>query len=129
MYILDAFDAICQTAVPVNGCFVALMERVPFYGGPEEGGWYGTDIVVVAYQYFETREAAEYAKTRIETLAAELEAQNKVEYGEQCLRDMDWLEARGLESNFLPEPDGPSEYYVTITDSYPEGSIGKRGYK
>jgi hypothetical protein len=90
---------------------------VPFYGGPEEGGWWGHDTVLEAYQQFPTKEAAEAAKLEVEKFASEMNGIRKREFGEYCLNSMEWLEARGLDADFLPEPDGETEYFVTIEDT------------
>lgn len=127
-YLQDAFDHVCKEAKKAGGFYVSLMENVPYYGGPEEGGWWGSDTRLVAYQYFTTEEAAEAAKDKVEELAAELSAQARRNFGEQCLRELDWLEARGLDADYLPEPDGESEFFVTVTEGLPQESEGVRGY-
>lgn len=38
---------------------------------------------------------------------------------------MEWLEARGLDADYLPEPDGELSYFVTIEDQ--PGSSESRG--
>lgn len=68
-FIEDAFRHICKDAKPATGAYVCLMESVPYYGGPEEGGWWGRDRVVVAYQWFETEEGAEAAREAVVALA------------------------------------------------------------
>lgn len=127
-YLQSAFDAVCKEAKKPEGYYVVLMERRPFYGGPEEGSWWGSDQIVTAYQHFTTEEAANAAKEQVEKLAKELSEESKKEFGKQCLREMNWLEARGLDANFLPEPDGESEYYVTITEELPQDRYQERGY-
>lgn len=128
-YLQQAFNTVCKNAKPANGCYVVLMERSQYYGGPEEGGWWGTDNNVVAYNWVETEEEANALKVKIEQFAEELSQEARKEYGKQCLRESEWLEARGLDDSFLPEPDGPAEYYVTITEDYPQGSRGCRYYE
>jgi hypothetical protein len=114
---------------PASTHYVTLMERVPFYGGPEEGGWWGEDHRIVAYQAFSTEEAAQAAFNGVQTLAAELSAEARTEFGKRCLRESAWLEARGLDDNFLPEPDGDSEFYVLMSEGLPEESHGSRHYE
>jgi hypothetical protein len=127
-FVKQAFEAVCKEAKPAGVFYVAMFELVPYYGGPEEGGWWGEDNILVAYQRFDTQEAADAAKEKIEELAADLSAQERTAHGEYCLRTMEWLDDRGLDADFLPEDDGPSEYYVTVTDSLPESSYGCRHY-
>jgi hypothetical protein len=127
-YLKSAFDQVCKDAKQAQGFYVCLMEYQPFYGGPEEGGWWGHDISLVAYQWFPTEEQAETARLAVLKLAKELEAESRKDYGRQCLREMDWLDARGLDANFLPEPDGPSTFSVVVSEGLPEETRGCRQY-
>ena len=124
-YVRAAFDTICDEAQTATGCFVSLYVTVPFYGGPEEGGWWGHDTYVVASQEFIDMHAADGAKEKAEKLAKELSEESRKDFGNQCLREMAWLEARGLESDYLPEPDGDSRYWVCTEDQ--RGSHESRG--
>lgn len=127
-HLQQAFNTVCSEAKQAQGFYVSLMESVPYYGGPEEGGWWGSDHIVHAYQYYATEEAANAAAEAVKKLAEELETQAKREFGEQCLREMEWLDARGLDADYLREPDGNSEFFVTVTESLPENSFGDRQY-
>lgn len=128
-YLQQAFDAICNQSIQAGGCYVVLMEEVLFYGGPEEGGWWGRNTYIVAYQHFPTRFQAEVAEREIRLLAEELQAESRKTFGEQCLREMAWLDARGLDADFLPEPDGESRYYVKVCEELPTESRGCRHYE
>lgn len=127
-YIESAFHAVCKEAREAAGWYVCLMEEVPFYGGPEEGGWWGEDTFLVAYQHFPSEEQALAAEMAVEGLAAILSNDSRREYGEHCLREMAWCEERGLEADFLPEPDGESRYYVTVVSTLPMNHYGNRQY-
>jgi hypothetical protein len=127
-YLQQAFDLVCKEAKTAETYYVALIEDAPFYGGPEEGGWWGSDRVVVAYQAFDTQEAAEAARAEVEKLADELGQQAKRSHGNHCLNQMEWLDARGLDADFLPEDDGPSEFHVTCSQGIPQGYRGERCY-
>lgn len=127
-YVASAFHAVCKEAASRKEHYVVLWQEAPFYGGPEEGGWWGADQIVEAYEQFPTADAAEAAAEKVRTLAEELSAESKREFGEQCLREMEWLESRGLDADFLPEPDGESRYYVTIETAIPKDRIAERGY-
>ena len=96
--------------------YVTLYEDIPFYGGPEEGGWWGSDCVLVESAHFNFREDAEQAKVRVLELATDLSAAAKKLYGERCLAECEWLDARGLDDDFLPQPDGESKYFVVVED-------------
>lgn len=63
-YIEAAFDAICTEAQRTDQWYVCLMVSVPFYGGPEEGGWWGEDSHCVKFQCFPTEDMAEQVKER-----------------------------------------------------------------
>ncbi len=128
-YLQSAFNEVCKEAKPAQGYFVSLMEYVRVYLGPEEGGCYGTDTHLVAYQYFSTEEAAEEAAKKVRELAKELKADAQREHGEMCLRQMEWLDARGLDADFLPEDDGPSDFCVVVSEGLPEESTCSRHYE
>ena len=115
-YISQSFYTVCQSASLPESHYVSLYCKSQYYGGPEEGGWWGTDHHLEAFQEFNTIESANIAKAKIEILASELTVESRKEYGEQCLRETAWLDVRGLDDSFLPEPDGPDEYYVLVEE-------------
>ena len=125
MSIQEAFFDVCRDAKPAESHYVSLYASVPYYGGPEEGGWWGSDTVLIAYECFDTEEAADAAEAKVKELAEQLSQQSKREFGEQCLREMEWLDARGLDADYLPEPDGETNYYVAREAS--PGSQVSRG--
>jgi hypothetical protein len=117
MSLQEAFFGICKDAIPAKSYYVSLYLNQSFYGGPEEGGWWGSDTVLIAYQQFPTEEAAQTAREAVEKLASELNTQSRREFGEQCQREMEWLEARGLDADYLPEVDGEDSYFVAVEDN------------
>jgi hypothetical protein len=125
MSIREAFFSICDDAKPRESHYVSLYVNTPYYGGPEEGGWWGSDTHLVAYQEFRTEAQAELAKDQVQELAKELNADAKRSFGEQCLREMEWCEARGLDADYLPEVDGEESYSVVIEEQ--PGSMESRG--
>ena len=133
MSIERAFHAICQEAINhrPRGYHVSLYEDVPYYGGPEEGGWWGHDTVLLASQEFDTEEAAQAALERVKKFAAELEQDARSQYGERCRAELDWCEARGIDdsNSVFGEVDGPSKYVVRI-ENYPGEHVyrGERFY-
>lgn len=84
-FLREAFHQVCKDAKPAEGWYVSLIEVIPYYGGPEEGGWWGSDREVIAYQHFATEEAAQAAKEAVKKLAEELSQQARREFGRQCL--------------------------------------------
>lgn len=110
--IAEAFDAVCATAARRATCYLVLYRREQFYGGPEEGGWYGHDDFVEAYQQFPTEEAAEAARKAVEEMAARLTREAEEERNMAARRACEWAEARG------ESLDGPDDAYWTRGDQY-----------
>jgi hypothetical protein len=125
MSVSEAFFATCQQAKPARSSYVSLYVRAPYYGGPEEGGWWGSDTILVAYQEYPSEQQAEAARLAVEQLAAELTHEAKRGHGQQCLREMEWLEARGLDADYLPEVDGPEDYFVAVEEQ--PGALSSTG--
>jgi hypothetical protein len=115
-YLQQAFEHVCEGAVKRNKCYLSIYEDCPYYGGPEEGGWWGHDTLLVASKDYPTEDAARQALDAVHKFANELQAASERAHGERCLHELEWLESRGLDADFLPEPDGPSDYWVTIED-------------
>lgn len=125
----QAFFEICREAKPAKAAYVSLYVSIPFYGGPEEGGWWGRDVELVAYERFESMEAAEAALEAVKAYAEKLSREAKDHFNAGCASEMEWLEARGLDADFLPEVDGEAEYYAVTEVSPGEGVYrGERGY-
>ena len=127
-YMQAAFDQVIADALVPEDWYVTLVESVPFYGGPEEGGWWGEDTFIVKYKKFPSHELAEQAANAVRKLAKEMTHQAQREYGQYCLNTMEMLDARGLDADYLPEPDGPTKYYVTVTQEIVQESRGCRQY-
>jgi hypothetical protein len=129
-HIKDAFEQAITNAKQPESWYVCLMEEVPFYVGPEEDGTWGSDRFLIQYKEFSTYELAALAYQEVTKLAKKLEQEAQRDYDQHCLHSLDWLEARGLEPNFLPEPDGPTRYYVCITETLPDSQVyGSRHYE
>jgi hypothetical protein len=127
-----AFAEICKEAVEcVQGFYVVLWREEPFYGGPEEGGWWGRNLIPVAYQRFATSDAAHAASNAVRKLAAEMTADAQREHGRACLAQLEFCEERGIDDSdsVFGEDDGPESYYVTVDDKLPEPMFGSRHYE
>ena len=125
-----AFFEVCTSPVETVGHYLSLYLNSPYYGGPEEGGWWGSDSSLVASQYFPTEEQAIEARDRASNLVKEMNDEARKDYGNQCRRELDWCEARGLEQSFLSEVDGEANYWLCVEST--EGSqesIGCRYYE
>lgn len=130
--IKEAFEKVCKDAVEAKGYYVSLIENVPFYGGPEEGGWWGKDRIVVSYKHFATEAAAQLAYDAVKKLAKKMSNEAKKEYGRLCLQQCEYLESRGLDADdnsVFGEMDGETEYTVSMTDTVPENYYENRHYE
>jgi len=129
--ISDAFDALVPNAIPCNRYFVALWRRIPFFGGPEEGGWWGADNIPVKYTEVATEEAAEELRAKILARAKELSREASRVHGRACLDQLAWCEARGIDdsNDVFGEDDGAEEWWVSVQTELPEASYGNRHYE
>ena len=112
MSIKEAFFAVCSDAKPVRASYVSLYVNSPYYGGPEEGGWWGEDCKLVAYQICADDEEADFVQAKVCELAESLTRDAAKSFGNACLAQCEWLDARGLDSDYLPEVDGEESYFV-----------------
>lgn len=113
-YLKSAFFAACEDAVPASSHYVSLYVEIPFYGGPEEGGWWGRDVELVAHKEVKTDAEAEAIRAQVEKLARELSEQARDTFNRACAEQCEWLEARGLDADYLPEVDGEERYIVRV---------------
>jgi hypothetical protein len=126
----EAFFLVCEAAVPAKASYVSLYVKKPFYGGPEEGGWWGEDTTLVAYHRCETEVQAEAVQARVEELAREMSDDARRGFTQGCQAQMEWLNARGLDADYLPEVDGEKTYWVAVEDRPGEhASLGCRHYE
>ena len=121
-YISAAFHAIAPNASTPAPYAVTLYVSVPYYGGPEEGGWYGRDVQLVAWNEYPSQMAALHAAQKMAEKAKEMSEVATRAHGEQCNREMEWCDARGLDYDYLPEPDGPESYFTKVE---PVGEVGR----
>lgn len=121
----EAFFQVCADAVPAAASYVSLYKTTPYYGGPEEGGWWGEDNVLVAHHRCSSEVEAEAVKEKVEALAKQLSDEAKSNYGRACLAQCEWLEKRGLDSDFLPEVDGEERFWVAVEEV--PGVLASRG--
>jgi len=111
-YIKAAFFEVCTEAETAERHFVSLYCNHRFYGGPEEGGWYGTDTTLVASQEVPTEADAVTMQAAAVDLAEKLTKQAEDVRNRHYAAQLEWLEARGLDADFLPEPDGGDSFWV-----------------
>jgi hypothetical protein len=126
----QAFFEICAAAKPAQSSYVSLYVDLPYYGGPEEGGWWGNDTELVAYHECISDVEAKLVKDAVDALAEKLSKDAKDSFYRRCAAECEWLEARGLDSGFLPEVDGEERYWVTVEERPGEhGHQGSRHYE
>lgn len=118
-YIEQAWEMAIKEPQIAHPCYLCLISTYRAYGGPEEGGWWYDVSTLEEWKEFPSREAAEETKEQLEKIADELNFLARQEHGSYCQRSMEWLEARGLEADFLPEPDGEEKYIIEIHDTLP----------
>lgn len=120
----EAWDELTENAETGEECYVSLYRDVSFYGGPEEGGWWGTDSILVEYKFCASRQAAEELVKAMQVKVAELVREDVTAWGEQCLVELDAAAERGIDPEELPEMDGPDGFHVLI-ESFP----GQHAYR
>lgn len=116
MSLRNAFFTACKDATPAASWFVSLYVNNPYYGGPEEGGWWGSDTSLVATQEYQGEKTANLAREHVEKLAEQATKDAGRAYGEHCLAETEWLDARMLDDDYLPEVDGHADYWVTVEE-------------
>lgn len=119
-YIYEAFKQVCESSKQANTWYVCLCINQRCYGGPEEGGWWYDRGELCEYQVFNNEDTANEVAEKVKEVAKQLSDDSRKKHGEAALRSLEWLEARGLDADYLPEPNGEEEYYVMVTDSLPQ---------
>jgi hypothetical protein len=129
MSIKEAFFEVCNEAKPAERSYVSLYVTLPFYGGPEEGGWWGHDTELVAY--FEATNAveAEAVSDRVTDLAEELSKEAKVSHDRASAASVEWVEHDPMAdvSDYFPEVDGEETYWVAV-ESQPGSHVSRGGH-
>lgn len=120
-----AFFDVIRDARLADAYHVSLYLRCPFYGGPEEGGWWGEDVVLIATQQFRVEVEARNSLEAVEQLAERLSEESRRNHDRLCDIQSDYCEDRGVDdSNLLfGEVDGHGEYFVVL-----ESQIGSHAH-
>ena len=108
----EAFFTVCANAQQVKGNYVSLYINEPFYGGAEEGGWWGSDTFLCASEWCATQEEAEAKLEAVKQLAKQLNKEAKDAFNQQCRDELDAADARGVDYDTLREVDGEMTYWV-----------------
>jgi hypothetical protein len=119
-----------ESPVPCSKFYVVLWVNCPYYGGPEEGGWWGNDRIPQAYTECATEAQAEALRDRIEVLAQSLSSEASRDHGRTCLNQLAYCEARGIDdsNSVYGETDGEDSYDVSVQENRPEATYGDRHY-
>jgi hypothetical protein len=125
----EAFFEVCRNAEPARSSYVSLYVNRSYYGGPEEGGWWGADTELIASQECSNDVEAQAILAKVQELAAQKSKDAKQAYNQACRAQCEWLEARGLDDDFLREVDGEDKYWATV-ESTPGSQVrqGNRYY-
>ena len=110
---LQAWNEIIEDREVAQECYLSLYENVPYYGGPEEGGWWGSLHILKEYCKCSSREAAEMLMEKLQERCEQLNKESKKADGEDCLRHMERADQRGEDVDDYGY-DGPSTYYMLI---------------
>lgn len=124
-YIEDAFNQVCEDAEPTKSAYVSLYVSSPFYGGPEEGGWWGRDVSLVSTFHCMTMEKADAVLEKVKELAKELSEKAKQDFYTQCRNELDAADRRGIDYDSLREVDGEETYFVVKEEI--QGEQSSRG--
>jgi hypothetical protein len=109
-----AFHRVCRKAKPADYYYVSLYAYHSVYLGPEEGGCWGQDVELISSQEYFCKRDAVRALNKCRRLIKKLDKDARDNHGNYCNRQLEWLEARGLEADYLRENDGPTTYGCII---------------
>jgi hypothetical protein len=131
MSIEKAFYAVCENAKPARASYVSLYRREPFFGGPEEGGWWSHDDKLVAYHRCSNDVDAEAIEAEVDKLAERMTKEAQQSFNEACFAECLEAERRNVDVDDLyPEVDGPVRYWVATEERPGElASEGNRHYE
>lgn len=118
MTIDEAFWRTCADAVLPRKAYVSLYKSIRWYGGPEEGGWWGTTTTLEGYVLCHTMEEAWARARAVVSFAEEMTREAREAYGRMCLEQCEAAWARGMDPDDMygSEPDAPEEYSVEVEE-------------
>lgn len=110
---LQAWNEIIEDSEVAQECYLSLYENAPYYGGPEEGGWWGHLHILQKYCKCSSYAQAEMLMEKLRDHCKQLTEEAKKADGNDCLRHMERADRRG-EDVSDDGYDGPSTYYMII---------------
>ena len=113
---IEAWNAVTEgEATAAQPHYVSLYEDLPFYGGAEEGGWWGNDRILREYLQVPSLAAAEALRYQLEITASEMTKEAKRSHAAACLAQCEQAWERGVDPETIyGEDDGASEFIVRI---------------
>jgi len=111
--LIQAWDEIMADAQEAEECIVSMYSVERYYGGPEEGGWWGNLFILQKYVRCSNRDAAEKLQHKLQERCEELNREEQQRDSEDCLRHCERAWSRGEDVDDYGY-DGPSTYHVLI---------------
>lgn len=124
---IQAWNEIMEDAEEAEACIVSLYNVERYYGGPEEGGWWGNLYILKEYVRCSNRVAAERLQEKLQQRCIELNKEEEKLDAELCLRHCERAYARGEDVDDYGY-DGPSSYSVFIEKIPGENQITERAH-
>jgi len=124
---LQAWNEIIEDREVAQDCYLSIYQCESYYGGPEEGGWWGYLHILKEYCKCSSREAAEMLMEKLQERCKQLNNEAKIADGEDCLRHMERADRRG-EDVSDDGYDGPSTYYMTIESVPGENQVTTKSH-
>ena len=124
---LRAWNEIIEDKEVAQECYLSLYEEIPYYGGPEEGGWWGHLHILKQYCKCPTLDYAEELRKKLEIHCKELTEEAKRANGEHCLHYIQQAEARNEDVDDYGY-DGPMSYYVIIESVAGQNQVTERSH-
>jgi len=124
---IEAWNEIMADAQEAEECIVSMYSIEPYYGGPEEGGWWGNLLILKEFVRCTTRNAAEKLQEKLQSRCEEMSREEKTFDYEECLRVCVRAYARGEDVDDHGY-DGPSSYTVLIEKFPGENQVTERSH-
>lgn len=113
----EAFWELCAEAEVPKRAYVSLYRVYSWYGGPQEGGWWGQTIILEGTMLCRTEQEAHDRAEAVEKYAYEKTQEANKAWSKQCLKECENAWDRGMEPEDLyDEVDGPDEWFVCVEE-------------
>ena len=119
---IETFTELFENVRIPEKWYVSVYQRVPFYGGPEEGGWWGEDVILEGYLNVPNEDIGKEVLGQLEERVKAKNDEARRAYGDKCLREMEMEERLG--EGVLGEVDGETSYFAVV-----EKELGSHTYQ